>query len=69
MALPARPVSGANSSGNHVVVKDGKFFCIVSETRDGNFVIIKPEDPVYLSLDDAISAALYTPQEETNWNA
>lgn len=46
------------NGGNHVVVKDGKFFAVVSELVDGNFIVIQPGDLVYASKAEAISAAL-----------
>lgn len=46
------------NSGNHVVVKDGKFHAIVAELVDGNFIVIKPGDMVFATKSEAISAAI-----------
>lgn len=48
-------------NGNHVVVKDGKFHALVSELRDGNFIVISMGTPVYATKDDAVKAAIAEP--------
>lgn len=69
MSMPPRPVSSAGNNGNHIIVKDGKYHAIAAQLKDGNYVVILPGDKVYKSLDEAVSAALFTPQGETEWNA
>jgi hypothetical protein len=48
----------SSPTGHHIVVKDGKFVGLVSELLDGNFVVLKVDQPVFPTKNEAISAAL-----------
>lgn len=50
-------MAGPNT-GHHIVVKDGKFHSLVSELADGNFIVLRIDQPVYATKAEAISAVL-----------